>query len=370
MINNGRQIAEKSKNNIDIGSRNYKINIDKINLHSQYEVNSNLSELLQTFYRFKNSTEVGFTEYELKNIDKITKYLLYSNKSRDAFIKTLKVESVQSIFESIDSLGLRDKKKTLFLLEVIYQESKANFPWLMNLLGNFCAVIISSTAEHKREECVFCIKLFLNQLKFRKNNDFDKSFYTQFIIPLIAKYGVLDVELVYTLLNSITLSDTSLLSYTLSILVRYFVKQNAASQSNIGELLSRVLIVDIDLNQKDLADNILKLVVLGLSSNNFQVLDSFLDGFLLGCYDKLLKTDTKTIFGTLFELIYKVSKKHWKVEQRIKSTEVLGILFRLNMQLFEDCLVEYNKQRFVSRKDCRKSKHIYKIQYSAVNKKQ
>lgn len=288
--------------------------------------------------------------FDLLPLKVLSRVISQSKIDFNIFLQYMTVSKITNIFENLKSENDNVFGVSKLLIETISNKFSQSSSIFLDIIAND----LISFLMYKRHSKV--IEFEFGLLKsIIVNNGVDQNFciyYKQYILPIIISIPYAEIDLVVSLLDSICSRASNCQKYTLEYFVRSFLKFDSNDQIKIIELTICVLKCTFF---KEISDHInlefSEILNLALSRENYLVVDAALEMLNDMPVKRYIEIHRKFILPYTFETLYRLSKKFWKKEQKCKAIQTIGEILNLDIDLFEECLVTYNKKSFYKKSE-------------------
>ncbi|KAI5174640.1 serine/threonine-protein phosphatase 2A regulatory subunit B' [Pancytospora epiphaga] len=169
-----------------------------------------------------------------------------------------------------------------------------------------------------------------------------ETYYLQYILPAVLSTPPSFSPLILIFCREFPPCQT----YTVRHFCKIYDKGTTSVHVWLIDMLAKVIEIHVNTGGNvNIEYYVSLLLAKALSSESFIVIDAALSLFLNVSVQNYLKDEITEILPKCFSQLYKLSKKFWRQEQRIKALEIVGGIIKFNREIFEACLIEYNSQK-------------------------
>lgn len=295
------------------------------------------------FTSFQNSNDKKRQAIDINSFRLFSRIFQFVEIDYTKFLEYMPEQTIVSIFEALETVDEKQKEPLLSVLESIlsrFRESVGLFKemianWVVNCSDSKDVVIMS-----------FCFKtLFIIISKEYFGNDIDE-YYRQYVLPNVLHHDLVDLESLYKLVETVCSKFTKHQLNTLKYLLKNYEISTSTQQIRIIELTARIIHVSFFFQpENSLIWEFCAIINSTMQSDNFIIIDAAMEIFNDKAVKKFVSDNHKIIIPMIFENLYRLTKKFWKCEQRCKAIQILNTFLSLNSDLFEKCLINYNKKK-------------------------
>lgn len=262
----------------------------------------------------------------------------------EIFLKYFSKEDIVGIFEAIDFCNETVKKALENLLEQILLKFHEVGQLYKDTIAN--KLLLYSSNPKYQNDVDFLFRLILNMLENDILGNDIPEFYLQFILPLIVYCSVENLELAKNVIGKVSSISPECQRISLSHFLKIYPTIGSNEQIKILDLTNTVIHHNFFFKSKSfLGWELSNIINMALKSESFIVIDTVIDMIDNSSTKTFIEDNIRIILPRIFNNIYKLSKKFWKQEQRFKAIKTIGNILNIDNDVFEACLVEYNKNK-------------------------
>lgn len=239
---------------------------------------------------------------------------------------------------------------------------KANPKKILELLGNEFQLFFLKERTHIGMDNVLDIYSTTT-----KGRDIPEEEYFENIL-LFMKTPHLDLYSEYKdVVLGLCRDDPKRTHLTLQYILHIFEDLQSLSRVYLVEILTSLL-KNVDF--KDLVPGISSLINSSLLSSHHLLLEEAIGMFEVPEIYKGMKESVGEFLPRIFDSLYSLSKKYWRKKGKVKLFRNISLVLSMNHEVFEKCLVAYNKLRYRRVKMDEKENLIEKcLEYSELEKR-
>lgn len=283
---------------------------------------------------------------DLEPIKVFTKLLLSANITFESFLLYFSEYEIYKTFENLYSTDEDIVSISMFLIESIYRRYQVAWPILQEIFANELLYFISNPlVGYKQIE--FILKLQKTMIINNNYGDDIEEYYEQFILPSILFMPFASMDVVSLVLEVFCTHITKCQKITLKSLWKSYYRIDSNEQIKIISMLSVITHSYFIKEYNGSIDmEIAEILKLSFQSENYLVVDTALNLLSDSAVKRFIEVYIKSILPIIFDSLYKLSKSFWRSDQKCKAIQAIGNIFNTNIDLFEECLISYNKKRY------------------------
>lgn len=291
-----------------------------------------------------NATIKQKANCDLRIFKSFTKILQFSEIKYERFIEYFTEQDITQIFENISECPEKLKESLILLIECISIKFKQSCQLFKDIISN--QLILFNITQVTSNDLIFIFKILAHFININCFEPDLHEYYSQYILPCVLYIPVANVDIVSKLIDSVCSMIPDCQKLTLKFFIKMFNEVTSQQQSMIIELTAKIVHINFFFRSiRSIEGEFCEILNLALKSENFLVIDSIIDFFCDTAVKKFITDSFKTILPQIFGNLYKLSKNFWRNEQRYKTIQTIGDILKIDIDVFEACLIRYNSKR-------------------------
>lgn len=283
---------------------------------------------------------------DIEKLNLFTKAVSCIEFSFNTFLEYFSDEDISSLFELLGICEERLKDPIQKLLEGIFTKFEESLPLYKEIISN--RFLLFSPLLHDQNELEFNFKIILLMLQGKKFGNDILEFYAQFIQPRIVFCSLENIELARDIIEAVCSTCPECQRATLRYMSKVYLKVGSSEQIKILELASKVIHTNFFFQSNSFLEwDFCEIINLAAKSESYIVADAVIEMIDDSAVRKFIQNNIRTVLPKIFDNLYRLSKKFWRQEQRFKAIKVIGNILNINNEVFETCVIEYNKKKHV-----------------------
>lgn len=295
--------------------------------------------------KFYNQNPKLKIKLELTPLKVFSKIIQQSNFKFSSFLLYLSESEINNIFDNLKSTNDEVYEVSRSLIESICYRFREASSMIQEIISNDLINFYKFQQHHRAIE--FELLIIKN---FILNNTIENNFeiyFEQFILPIIIHIPYFRIDFVASFIDCVCSRISICQKLILKFFAKSFLKYDSNDQIKIIELTTCVLrtyffkevfgLIDLDFSET---------LNCALKSENYLVIDAAIEMLSDIAIKRFIEIHRKTVIPYIFDSLYKLSKKFWKQEQKCKAIQAIGNILNIDVNVFEECLINYNKRKF------------------------
>ena len=291
---------------------------------------------------------------DIINIEDIEKLVLLEKAiscidfGYEIFLNYLSEDEIVRMFEFLNINDQRIEESLERVLERIFTKFDDSANLFKQVIANRLIAIYMSKSKCQHElEFIYKVVLLMIDKGTFMNDIFE--FYYQFILPLIVFCSLENTELSKNVVEAVCSISPECQRITLRHFFKIYYRVGSNEQIKILDLTSEVIHTNFFFPSKSFLEwEFSEIINIALKSESFVVIDAVIELIENSAVKKFIHNNLKIILPKIFENLYKLSKKFWRHEQRFKAIKTIGNILSFDHEVFEACLIEYNKKKHLT----------------------
>lgn len=283
--------------------------------------------------------------FDLTVFKSFAKILQFSEIAYERFLEYFSEQDIIEVLEILGECQEKSKECLACLIECILIKFRQAGGLFKEIASN---QMLSFQNAHKSfEDLTFVFKIILHLISTNNFGDGLKEYYTQFILPCILFLPTANFEPALKLVDAVCSISPECQKITLRYILKMYSQVNSLQQVKVIELTTRIIHSMFFFHTKNSIEwEFCEILNHALKSESYLVIDCVIE--MLGdvAVKKFITDHFKSVLPRIFDNLYRLSKRFWRSEQRYKTIQAIGSILRINSEVFEECLVKYNKKRF------------------------
>lgn len=295
------------------------------------------------FTTFQNSNDKKRQSVDINSFRLFSKIFHFIEIEYERFLDYMTEQTIVSIFEALETVDETQAEPLICILENTISRFRESAGLFKDMIANW---IINYSETKNMTILNFCFKTLFTLVSKEYFGDDIEEYYIQYILPSILHQSLADCESLYKLIEAVCSQFTGLQLNTLKYALKYYNVVTSVQQTKIIELTAKIIHVSFFFkSETPLIWEFCAIINTSMQSDNFIIVDTAMEIFNDNAVKKFVSDNHKIIIPMLFESLYKLTKRFWKGEQRCKAVQILNTFLNLNSDLFEKCLINYNKKK-------------------------
>lgn len=283
--------------------------------------------------------------FDLKIFKSFAKILQSSDLNYERFLEYLTEQDITTLFETHRECPEKSKEYLMCLIDCILTKFRESSKLFKEIIANYL-LMFQNTLRFPADLCDD-FRILHQIISTDSFGDNLVEYYKQFILPCTLYVPVANFEMAAKLTDLICSRSPECQKIVLRYFSMAFGQMDSLQQVKIVELASRIIHSNFFFQSKSPIEwEFCDILNQALKSENYLVIDSIIEVFSDVAVKKYITDGFSTILPKIFENLYKLSKKFWRHEQRYKTIQTIGNILKINPDVFEECLVKYNKKRY------------------------
>lgn len=285
-----------------------------------------------------------------KNLDfnilrALSRLIQSSSFDFEVFLTYITENNIAHAFENLRTMNERVKDASKLLIECIYRKFRGSSPILRDIIAN--ELLVFHASQENSREVEFIFGLLRSMVISNELGDGMEEYYEQFVLPSISMVPCTACDSVYMVIEAFCSHSTRCKSLSLRFFAKSFQKLDSIDHVKLMEATTRILHVWFFKESSTLLEeDFSELLSQGLRSESYLVIDAVMSMISDHAVRRFMEVNIKSILPRVFEGLYKLSKRFWRLEQRCRAIQAIGSIFGMDGSVFEDCLIEYNRARY------------------------
>lgn len=294
---------------------------------------------------FLNSSSNGDEHVDFDAMRALSRLILSSDFDFDVFLAYFTENGMVQAFENLRAPHKEVKEASKLLIECIYKKFRESSSILREIIANELLMFHAGLTNPRDMEFIFRM---LRSIVI--NNDLGSGvveYYEQFVLPSINIMPYAGCDSMYMLFEAFCSHSTKCQKLSLRFFVKSFSRLDSVDHIKLMEMTTRILhIYFFKESTESLDEDFSEMLNLGLKSESYLVIDAVMNMLNDDAVKRFIEVNVKSVLPRVFESLYRLSKRFWRLEQRCKAIQAIGSILSMDNNVFEDCLIEYNKTKY------------------------
>lgn len=305
-----------------------------------------IKPIMNKFFQSKNDPHVNHT-LALKSLIFIIKKVEFTF---EALLSYFTVNDIVRTFESLHSKNTEIVSFSKMVIQTMSMQFKDSSKIFFEIISN--ELILFKNLRFSNDIMLFYLKIVSQAILYSDTNAEIPQYYAQFILPILIDIPYSNIDLVSQLIETTCSRFPDCQRTTMKYFVKTFGGFGSTDQIKILELTGFVVKSYFYRGSKFSLDlDFSALMSHALQSENYLIVDTSIELLNNMSVQRFMEVNIKTVLPYLFDPLYKLSKKFWKQEQRCKAVQAIGQILKYDSKIFEECLINYNKKRYLFKRN-------------------
>ncbi|ELA42430.1 uncharacterized protein VICG_00529 [Vittaforma corneae ATCC 50505] len=285
--------------------------------------------------------------FDMMIFKSFAKILQFSELAYERFLEYFSEQDITEVFEILGECQEKSKEYLACLIECILTKFRQSASLFKEIVSN---QMLNFQNTHKTSiDLNFEFKIILHLISTNNFGDNLKEYYSQFILPCALFSPTANFEPTSKLVDSICSISPECQKLTLGYFLKVYNQANSLQQVKIVELTTKIIHSIFFFHSKISVEwEFCEILNHALKSESYLVIDCVIEMFGDAAVKRFITDCFKSVLPRIFDNLYRLSKRFWRNEQRYKTIQTIGNILRIDSEVFEECLVKYNKKRFYS----------------------
>lgn len=296
-------------------------------------------------YQIMNSNQKQRTFLDPKIFKSFAKIVQFSELQFERFLEYFPEHDINLVFETLADVSEKFKEPFIAFLECILIKFRDSFPLFKEITANHLMTIRHGNQLHI--DLTFSFKVLHHLVSTNSFGDNLVEYHIQFILPCVFMMPVANFEPASKLLDSICSVSPKCQVETLRYFIKTFKSIDSLHQVKLVEQTAKIVHLNFFFNMNAYIEwEFGEILNLAMVSESYLVIDMVIE--ILGdtAVKKFVADYIVTFLPRIFDNLYRLSRRFWRNEQKYKTIQIIGGILKIDLDVFERCLIVYNKRKF------------------------